>query len=265
MTPKYLKSWEQSNDHLKKLNKKRHQYKNRLIRYEILPTTYPFTKIQEEIMDKLKSNQFEDINNIILNKKIELSVEKRKYVKYVKPKIKVDPIITIKRKRLNKVIEAGLIPETYEILETEQQREIYDLVINQLDFDIWDIIHNYINDANAKTKQRYLYNKLKIKTKQPLHKIKGKHVNIKPEEIIVNDYCPFLGYKIDYRTSPAKTFINNSHSFDRIVNSKGYVTGNVWIISRLANTIKNEATDEQLKTFCKNIILMYARKTNTGI
>jgi hypothetical protein len=166
---------------------------------------------------------------------------------------------------LVKAIEAGLIPETYENLETELQREIYDLVMNQLDVHIKDIIHNYINDANLETKQKYLYEKLKVRKYHPSFKKNGKHINIKPEDIIVNEYCPFLGVKIDYRTMPTNTFVNNSHSLDRIVNCKSYVTGNVWVISRLANMMKNEATDEQLKTFCKNVILMYARKTNTGI
>ena len=100
---------------------------------------------------------------------------------------------------------------------------------------------------------------------QPKYKKNGKHINIKPEDIIINEYCPFLGLKIDYRTLPTNIFLNNSHSFDRIVNCKSYVSGNVWIISRLANIMKNEATDEQLKTFCKNVILMYERKTNTRI
>lgn len=260
------KQWESENKHLKLLNKKRSEYKERLIKYGVIPETYPYNKYHEELMDKLKSNQFDEIQDILLNKRIEVSVKKRKYIKMMsEPKVKVDPNIAIRRKRLVKVIEAGLIPEDYENLQTEQEREIYDYVINHLDVHIKDIIHTYINDANLKTKQKYLYDKLRIKVNQPIYKSKGKHVNIKPEDIIVNEYCPFLGVKIDYRTLPSNTFVNNSHSFDRIVNSKSYVTGNVWIISRLANTMKNEATDEQLKTFCKNVILMYARKTNTGI
>jgi flavodoxin len=261
------KNWEQGNKHLTSLKRKRNKYKERLCRYGMLPKTYPYTKVHEEMMDKIKSNQFEDLKILMDLKRKEMTVEKR-ILNTVKKKtlyVPVDPNIAKRERRLVKVIEAGLIPETYTNLETELQKEIYDFVMNHLDVNIKDIIHTYINDTNLKTKQRYLYNKLRIKVNQPIYKNKGKHVNIRPEDIIVNEYCPFLGVKIDYRTIPSNMFLNNSHSFDRIVNCKGYVTGNVWVISRLANTMKNEATDEQLKTFCKNILLMYARKTNTGI
>ena len=258
----YNKKWTEENKEVIKLKRKRSQFKEKLIKCGLLPETYPYTKIHEELMDKLKSNQFDELNILIDNTKKEI---KSKKVKVVKKYVPVDRNANKIRKRLAKVILAGLIPEDYQNLETEQQREIYDLVVNNLDFSVNDIIKLYINDANLKTKQRYLYDKLKIKINQPIYKDKGKHVNIKPEDIIVNEYCPFLNLKIDYRTSPQNTFLNNSHSFDRIVNSKGYVTGNVWVISRLANTMKNEATDEQLKTFCKNIILMYAGKTNRRI
>jgi hypothetical protein len=258
----YNKKWTQENKEVIKLKRKRSDCKEKLIKYDLLPETYPYTKIHEELMDKLKSNQFDELNILIANTKKEIKIKK---VKAVRKYIPVDKNANKIRKRLAKVILAGLIPEDYQNLKTEQQREIYDLAVNNLDFNINDIIKLYINDTNLKTKQRYLYDKLKIKINQPIYKDKGKHVNIKPEDIIVNEYCPFLNLKIDYRTSPQNTFLNNSHSFDRIVNSKGYVTGNVWVISRLANTMKNEATDEQLKTFCKNIILMYAGKTNRRI
>lgn len=262
--------WEKRNSHLKLLNKKRYFLKKRLTDLGIIPEIYPYTKYQEEIMDMLKCDLFDELHTLVMDKKIELSISKRKYrsrkPKTDKPKKEpIDPKIAIRKQRLNKVIKSGLLPETQNDLKTEQERVIYDMVINQLDIHIMDIIYTYINDANLQTKQKYLHDKLKLKAHHPTYKKSGKHFNIKPEDIIVNEYCPFLGVKIDYRTFPRKTFVNNTHSFDRIVNSKGYVKGNVWIVSRLANTMKNEATDEQLKTFCKNVILMYARKTNTGI
>lgn len=260
--------WEKSNSGLKRIKTKRSDYKSQLIKYGILPSTYPYTKYHEEIMDKLKSNQFDDIRDIIKDKKTEIIIANRELRRNT-PKNKVKSIIDVKTRninnRLDKLKSSGLLPEDCSNLETEQQREIYNIAVNELDVYVKDIIHTYINDANLKTKQKYLYDKLKLKVRQPVYIKKGRVVNLKPEDIIVNEYCPFLGVKIDYRTSPRNTFVNNSHSFDRIVNSKSYVKGNVWIISRLANTMKNEATDDELKTFCKNVILMYARKTNTGI
>lgn len=75
--------------------------------------------------------------------------------------------------------------------------------------------------------------------------------NLTIEDIIIPEYCPLIeiplypGIKGDYHNSP---------SIDRIDNSKGYVKNNIRVISTLANSMKNAASIEQLKTFSKNII-----------
>ena len=258
--------WRKNNIELIKLNKIRYKLKKRLIETGLLPESYPYTKCQEELSDKLKSNKFPEIKKVLSVKKHEINEKNRKESDKLKKINRISILLLNKqKKRLTKVIAAGLIPETHDNLKTDLQKEIYDMVMNHMDTPIKEIINTYINHTNLQTKQKYLYDKLRNKIPHPKFKEKGKFMNIRPEDIIINEYCPFLGLKIDYRTFPRNIFVNESHSFDRIVNSRGYVSGNVWIISRLANVMKNEANDKQLKTFCKNILIQYERKINRGI
>lgn len=78
------------------------------------------------------------------------------------------------------------------------------------------------------------------------------YFSITKDDLQYPEFCPLLGTKLKYVTDER---INaNGASIDRIDNSKGYVPGNVWIISSLANTMKSKATKEQLITFAENIL-----------
>lgn len=93
--------------------------------------------------------------------------------------------------------------------------------------------------------------------KQMLHRtraraeLKGLEFNIDEDDIVIPEICPILevpiivGTKGEYEYSP---------SIDRIDNSKGYIKGNIQIISKKANSMKNSATSTELITFCKNIL-----------
>lgn len=50
---------------------------------------------------------------------------------------------------------------------------------------------------------------------------------------------------------------DNVASLDKIIPEKGYVKGNVQIISNLANRMKSSATQEQILTFSKNAALIH--------
>ena len=64
------------------------------------------------------------------------------------------------------------------------------------------------------------------------------------EEIIVPDICPVLGIPLKIATGAAKP---NSPSLDRIDPRRGYEPGNVRVVSHKANTIKSNATVEELR------------------
>jgi len=66
---------------------------------------------------------------------------------------------------------------------------------------------------------------------------------------IVTENCPILGVKLEWSTlrGHGSKLFPNSPSLDRIVPERGYIKGNVWIISHRANTIKSNASHEELK------------------
>lgn len=73
------------------------------------------------------------------------------------------------------------------------------------------------------------------------------------DDLEVPEYCPLLNVKLDYEIG--KGYQNGyTASIDRIDNNLGYIKGNVWVVSKLANTMKNRASVEELLEFSKNII-----------
>jgi|SRR5665213_2751672 len=56
--------------------------------------------------------------------------------------------------------------------------------------------------------------------------------------------CPILGVKLNYSGDTHRSD-RNSASLDQVVAGKGYIQGNVAIISDRANTIKNDGTAEE--------------------
>lgn len=55
-------------------------------------------------------------------------------------------------------------------------------------------------------------------------------------------HCPILGTELDYF---AENRAENTVSFDRIDSNKGYISGNVVVISWRANRIKNDGTADE--------------------
>jgi hypothetical protein len=86
---------------------------------------------------------------------------------------------------------------------------------------------------------KYLFRCAKKRAKR-----KGFLFNIDVLDIVVPKTCPILGITLSLsRGKPAE----NSPSVDRIDSAKGYVKGNVRVISYRANKLKNNATLEELQ------------------
>lgn len=77
---------------------------------------------------------------------------------------------------------------------------------------------------------------------------KNKHLdfNLAITDIPKPTHCPILGVELDW-TQGNKVLCATSPSLDRIDNTKGYILGNIQVISFRANTIKNNATIEEIR------------------
>jgi hypothetical protein len=82
--------------------------------------------------------------------------------------------------------------------------------------------------------------------------------NLTIDDIEIPKSCPYLNIKLTFNKKNNKD--SNYASIDRIDSSKGYIKGNVMIISRMANTMKNSSTIDQMKIFSKNVLKMYNSK-----
>ena len=74
-------------------------------------------------------------------------------------------------------------------------------------------------------------------------KKKGIEFTIDSTDVVIPDVCPILGITLQM----GGTDYNNSPSLDRIDSTKGYIKGNVWVISWRANRIKSDSTLEELE------------------
>jgi hypothetical protein len=74
--------------------------------------------------------------------------------------------------------------------------------------------------------------------------------NLTVDDIIIPSYCPILGIEL-VRTKIAPG--DSSPSLDRIDNTKGYVKGNIRIISNRANRLKGDGTSEEHLKIAKYI------------
>ena len=68
---------------------------------------------------------------------------------------------------------------------------------------------------------------------------------------LIVDTCPLLGIKLTYENFKGN-MPDNYATLDKIDPNKGYVEGNVQIVSFRANTLKSNATLEELKMIVKN-------------
>ena len=97
----------------------------------------------------------------------------------------------------------------------------------------------YMREARRKRPEVHMLARIKARAKA-----KGLAFNLTTEDILIPKRCPILGIPLVVGDGTAN---DNSPELDRINNRKGYVRGNVHVISRRANRIKNDATIAELE------------------
>ncbi len=77
---------------------------------------------------------------------------------------------------------------------------------------------------------------------------KGLNIDITLEDINIPEKCPVLGIPLFF-TKGKRT--RNTPTIDRINNAKGYVRGNIVVVSWRANDLKKDATVQELRRLAK--------------
>lgn len=102
-----------------------------------------------------------------------------------------------------------------------------------------DKINAYKRKLNRKNPINYMLQGAKQRAKKL-----GLPFNLTRDDIIIPEICPIFGYELKISEGLPSAY---SPSIDRIVPEKGYVKGNIQIISWRANDIKGNATPEELR------------------
>src|SRR3990167_4010742 len=85
------------------------------------------------------------------------------------------------------------------------------------------------------------WNKLLLSNARRSAKNRSLEINIGLEDIVIPAICPYL--QIPLTGIHGQGIVDSNASIDRIDNSKGYIKGNIQIISHLANQMKSCASN----------------------
>jgi hypothetical protein len=95
-----------------------------------------------------------------------------------------------------------------------------------------------------------LYERKMVERARARSKRKGLDCTITTDDVSIPTHCPILGIELAANFGAGRGKASAaSPSLDRIDNTKGYVPGNVQVISKQANAAKSDLTPEQLLLF----------------
>ena len=232
-----------ANDEEHQVNlRKRHRVRSQLRKYDVLPPYgESLTEEQQKIFDQIENNDFTFYDEFIKTASKNASADK--VVENSRPKMV-----------LHRVRMVQILPKIGDPLN-EQHEEI-----------INDVNENWV----GKPKSYFILKYLHLSTPEgrlfyrlyKSHRDFGYNFNITVDDIVIPEFCPYLGIRLS--TDPKDKSEDNYYSGDRKDSAKGYVKGNVQVISRLANIMKNKTTEEQLLKFAVNGLNLIKKLENDG-
>lgn len=107
--------------------------------------------------------------------------------------------------------------------------------------------------SNGRSNKRRLFS-----NKRSHAKAQGIPFDLTIDDVHFPTHCPVLGIRLDYEMGSKGAPTPQSPSFDRANSCLGYIPGNVIIVSNRANSIKHNASPEELR----RVADFYARLEN---
>lgn len=240
------------------LRDKRGRVRSYLRANSVLPAYgEPLNEEQQKIIDQIENNDFSFHEKFIQEKLERLKLEaKTSLVQTIIDQVNGESISKqIKLKKNNEESENSkpkmvthrlrmveILPKIGEPLSEEHEAIIKDVYEN------WEgktknfFIEKY---QHLSTPEGRLYYRL-----YKSHRDFGYNFNLELSDIVIPEYCPYLNIKLT--TDPKDNKEPNYYTGDRIDSSKGYVKGNLQVISLKANIMKNKSTEDQLLKFAVN-------------
>lgn len=119
--------------------------------------------------------------------------------------------------------------------------------------DAKDLLQSHCKLCNKLRRQRWaannkiadLVHKAKIRSKKD-----GIPFALTPDDLQIPKTCPLLGIDLDLSSSGRS---GSMPSLDKIIPERGYVPGNVWVVSWRANRIKSDASIWELEALARNL------------
>lgn len=84
-------------------------------------------------------------------------------------------------------------------------------------------------------------------------KVNSLEFDIELKDIVIPKLCPILGFELECK-SGGSGGQKSSPALDRIDPNKGYIKGNIRVISHLANMMKSHASEKEMKLFANWVL-----------